>query len=550
MADTRADRILTSQAAMEADRANLDNHCQEVAERVLPTHQNFHNVKTERGIKRNEKVFDSTAALALDKFASAIDDLVTPRASTWHELTVAGLPFAELAPDVQAALQEVNKALFRARYAPRSNFASEASTTYTGLGAFGNGSIFVDEDPGRGVRYRSIPFAETWWAENHQGMIDTVHRKFELEARQWVQMFGDETPAAIAKCAEKEPHRRFELIHCVQPREDADWSRADYQGMANASYYVSFEERKLLRERGYRKFPYAIARYKMAPREIYGRGPAMTVLPDIKMVNEQAKSLMRAGQLHAEPPLLLSDDGLTPFKLAPNALIHGGIDFDGRERVKALEVGGNMPITMEMVLDTRSTINEAFLVTLFQVLVDKPGQMTATEAMMRAQEKGALLAPTMGRLQSEMLGPLIEAELDILARNGLLPDLPDFLYDAEVSIEYTSPLAKAQRADQGVAILRLLEDAASVAQFDPAAVSVIRGDVALRRLAEVRGAPVDILRTPDEMAALEAERVSTDQLKTILGAGALAASTAKDAAGAQALLGASPAQVAPPVIPA
>lgn len=548
MTDSRAEEVLRRQARMEAERAPLDGVCQEVAERVLTRQRDFTGRQSGAGAWRSDKVFDSTAPLALDKFAAAIESMLTPRASRWHELAIrdwrdrqdrpAALPEA-----VRAWLGQVNETLFSARYAAGANFASQAHETYVGLGAFGNGTLFVDEAEGGGLRYRSIPFAETWFAENFQGQVDTVHRKFELTARQWVQRFGDETPASIARAAEDEPHRRFELIHCTQPREDADWSRRDWRGMAFASWYVSFEGRKLLKEQGYRTMRYAVARYVTAPREIYGRGPAMTVLADIKTVNEQQKTLLRTGQMIAEPPLLLSDEGgLTAFKLQPRAINRGALAQDGTELVRPLSIGANLPITLEMVNQTRESINQAFLVTLFQILVETP-QMTATEAMLRAQEKGALLAPVMGRLQSELLGPLVQAELDILAGGGALPDMPrelEALEDVVADIDYTSPLARAQKSDEGVAILRLLEDAAAVGQFDPSAVKMIKGPETLRRLAEIRGAPAGLLRSPEDMEALAEQDGAMARLQAVLGAAGQAAGVAKDAAAAGLIPTAAP----------
>lgn len=555
MSDTRADDVLRQQAAMEAERAPLDTVCQEVAERVLTRQKDFVTKQSGAQSWRSEKVFDSTAPLALDKFAAAIESMLTPRTNRWHELTLNRwgdeAKRAAVPESVRLWLAQVNEALFAARYAAGANFASQAHETYVGLGAFGNGSIFVDEVPGAGLRYRSVSFAETFWAENFQGQIDTVHRKFELTARQWVQQFGDETPEAIKRAAATEPHRKFELVHCVKPREDADWSRADYRGMPYASWYVSFEGRKLLKEQGYRTMRYACARYVTAPREIYGRGPAMTVLADIKTVNEQQKTLLRTGQLIAEPPLLLSDEGgLTGFKLQPRAINRGALSQDGTELVKPLSVGANLPITLEMVNQTRETINQAFLVTLFQILVESP-QMTATEAMLRAQEKGALLAPVMGRLQSELLGPLVQAELDILAQAGALPEMPPEMAKMdgiETDIEYTSPLARAQKSDEGVAILRLLEDAAAVGQFDPSAIKLIKGSETLRRLAGIRGAPPDLLRTADEMAAIEQADAEKAAMTDTLGAAQVVSSSAKDLAGAAALVGTS--GLAPAILPA
>ena len=545
MTDSRAEEVLRRQARMEAERAPLDGVCQEVAERVLTRQRDFTGRQSGAAAWRSEKVFDSTAPLALDKFAAAIESMLTPRTSRWHELAMrdwrdpSGRP-APLPEGVRAWLGQVNETLFSARYAAGANFAAQAHETYVGLGAFGNGTLFVDEAESGGLRYRSIPFAETWFAENFQGQVDTVHRKFELTARQWVQRFGDETPEGIRRAAEDEPHRKFELIHCTQPREDADWSRRDWRGMAFASWYVSFEGRKLLKEQGYRTMRYAVARYVTAPREIYGRGPAMMVLADIKTVNAQQKTLLRTGQLIAEPPLLLSDEGgLTAFKLAPGAINRGALSQDGSELVRPLNIGANLPITLEMVSQTRESINQAFLVTLFQILVETP-QMTATEAMLRAQEKGALLAPVMGRLQSELLGPLVQAELDILAGAGALPDMPpelDSLEDVVTDIDYTSPLARAQKSDEGLAILRLLEDAATVGQFDPSAVKMIKGPETLRRLAEIRGAPAGLLRSPEDMAALAEQEAAMSQLQAMLAAAGQAAGVAKDAAAAGLLEG-------------
>jgi hypothetical protein len=551
MTDSRAEDALRIQSTMEAQRSNLDSHCQEVADRVLTRQRDFTTKGRIGGEKLNEKVFDSTAPLALDKFAAAIEGMLTPRTQQWHELRLQGRQQDDSA---KQWLSQVNDTLFQARYAPTANFASQAHETYIGLGAFGNGAMFVDEGPdGIGLRYRSIPFAEVFWAENFQGMVDTVHRKFELTARQMAQQFGeDELPESIRKCLEQEPLRKFELIHCVRPREDAKWDRMDYRGMRYASYYVAFEGRKLLKESGYRTMRYATARYVTAPRETYGRGPAMTVLATIKTANEMQKTLLRTGQLASEPPLLVTDDGGITPKLQPRAIIRGGIDQDGRATVQPLQVGANLPINLEMLMQERNTINEAFLVTLFQILVETP-QMTATEAMLRAQEKGQLLAPTMGRLQSELLGPIIQAELDILSAQGWFDDLPeDAFSDDGIKIEYTSPLARAQMADEGIGILRTIETSGPIMEIDPDARSVFSGKGAdiIRRLGEINGMSPTLLNTKDEIAAISEQMQQRAQTADVLAAAESASGSAANFAKAQSLIGSAPSQMAPEILPA
>ena len=101
------------------------------------------------------------------------------------------------------------------------------------------------------------------------------------------------------------------------------------------------------------------------------------------------------------------------------------------------------------------------------------------------QEKGALLAPSMGRQQSELLGPMIERELDILATAGQLPPMPDQLkaHGSMIDVEYVSPLNRAQRAEEGVAILNTLQAISPLAQINPGVLDIFDPQMVARELA-------------------------------------------------------------------
>jgi hypothetical protein len=346
----------------------------------------------------------------------------------------------------------------------------------------------------------------------------------------------------IRTALEKNPEREFEFLHCVKPNQDIKPGRKDYRGMKWISYYVCYESRMIMSEGGYETFPYAVSRYVTAPKEIYGRSPAMTVLPDIKMINEMSKTVLRAAHKIVDPPLLLQEDGvLQAFNTRPGALNFGGVDEQGRQVVQPLQTGARVDIGMDMMEQRRRVINDAFLITLFQILVEAP-TMTATEAMLRAQEKGALLAPTMGRQQSEMLGPMIERELDILARAGVLPPMPEPLREAggDVQIEYVSPLNRAQRAEEGVAILRTLEAIGPLAQIDPRVMMIFKPEEIARELSEINGVPAKILRSKEEMDEMVAQEQQAAQAQQLLAAAPVAANSAKTLVEAQALAGQVP----------
>jgi hypothetical protein len=325
-----------------------------------------------------------------------------------------------------------------------------------------------------------------------------------------------------------------------------DVRRMDYRGMEFASYYVAVDSRDILDEGGFRVFPYAVGRYAVTSGEIYGRSPLMTVLPDVKMLNEIERTTIQAAQLAVLPPMLAHRDGvLDAIRLTPAAINYGGVDDQGRQLLQPMKFGENLPVSIEMADQKRRVIQDALWNTLFQILVDNPS-MTATEAMLRAQEKGALLAPTASRTESEFLNPMVARELQILEDAGQLPPRPEALQGAgELEIEYTSPLERARRAEEGVAILRSVEQLAPLAQvLGPAAYKRVNVDAAAKIIFEVNGTPAKVLYSDDEMAAIDEEQAAQAQLQQVLQAAPVAASAAKDLAQAGALAQGSPTQAA------
>ena len=541
--DSRSEEVIRQQEQMQSNRGVWEEHWREIAERVLPRENWFQASDKTPGEKRTEKVFDSTAGLALERFAAAMESMLTPRTMKWHKLTVQD-PFLAENQQVMAYLDEVTNILFQTRYSPKANFASQVHENYMSLGAFGSGALFVDDIVGFGMRYKSIHLSEIYFSENHVGIVDVVHRKFEMTARQAAERWGaDNLGEKLRSALEKNPEQKFEFLHCVKPNEERNARRRDYRSMPFISYYICLTSRMVLSESGYNTFPYAISRYVTAPKEVYGRSPAMTVLPDIKMINEMSKTVIRAAHKIVDPPLLLQEDGvLQAFNTRPGALNYGGVDDQGRQVVQPLQSNARVDIGMDMMEQRRRVINDAFLITLFQILVETPN-MTATEAMLRAQEKGALLAPTMGRQQSEMLGPLIERELDILGRSGVLPEMPEALLErgGEVEIQYVSPLNRSQRAEEGVAILRTLESVVPLAQIDPSIMMIFNPEMIARELAEINGVPAKILRSKEEVEGMKQQQAQQAEAQALLQAAPIAANSAKTLAETAALAGQQPA---------
>lgn len=529
-------QIIRDQSSMETSRKTWEQHWEEVAERCLPRASGFTGKKQD-GSKRNEKAIDSTPILALERFAAAMESVITPRTQTWH-----GLQNENFADDneVQEYYEACTKILFRIRYAPQANFANQMSENYVSIGAFGNGCVFVDEVPGKGTRYITYPLQEIYFEENYQGLVDLVHRKFCLTARQAVQQFGKENlPDFIKTASENSPLEKYEFIHRVWPNDDIRYANGEPvvgpDGMPWKSVYISISGKKIIRESGYHTMPYCIARYYKSPGETYGRGPGMTALPDIKVLNEMNKETLIGAQLANRPPVLVADDGaLDAFSLVPGSINSGAVSSSGSALAIPFNAGAQPQLGLEMMDQKRQLINDIFLVTLFQILVQNP-QMTATEAMLRAQEKGQLLAPTAGRIMSEQLGPMIEREVDICARMGLFPPPPQQLIDAgmEFDIDYKSPLIRMQMSDEASGIAQTLQMATSLAQFKPDVMNLFKyGDI-MREFADINGMPRSLVIDADEEQQMQDAQAQQQQLNNLLQAAPNLATAADKLASAE-----------------
>src|SRR3546814_19804187 len=121
---------------------------------------------------------------------------------------------------VRLWFEEATRLLFKYRYAPKANFSSQNQQNYKSLGAFGTGAVFIDELAAeRGLRYKNLHLGGIFFAENHQGMVDTAYRKFKMTARQAAQKWGEgklPDPLKAALTVNKN-EQKFDFLHCVTP---------------------------------------------------------------------------------------------------------------------------------------------------------------------------------------------------------------------------------------------------------------------------------------------------------------------------------------------
>lgn len=550
MSDERARELARQSVGLKNDRSTFETHWQDIADVMRPQAYPFTSTETDQGKKRTAKMFDAVPPLALEKHAAVLEALLSPRNQVWSKLATTDEALQEDI-EVQRYLDAVNKLLFRIRYRPQSNMASQLAESYLNLGAFGTQALYIGDDVGRGIVYRSCGLHNLLIGEDHQGMVDRVFRHYKFTAEQAAQAFAgqgperaarDEAfgklPAAIRAAYESKSPQKFEFMQAVVPRSNVEDSRRDFMGMPYASVDIFMSDQTAVSERGYRVMPYCVSRYTKSTDELYGRSPAMLVLASVNMANRMKKAIVKGAERAVDPPLMVMDDSLAPFNLTSGAMNYGTLGENGAELVKAFNSGARVDIGADMLEMEHAIIREAFLLDVFQILKDSP-VLTATQVLEMAKEKAALLSPIMGRQQSELFGPMTTRELDILNAAGLLPPMPDALIEAggEVTIEYQSPLALAQRSESGVSILRTWEAVAPLAQTPEGqeAMRVFNITESMLELARINGYPAKALRSKDEIKALNDDAAQQAQTQQLLAAAPVVSQGLESLAKVQAL---------------
>jgi len=502
MAQTeKAKNLLKRYDRLKSQRQNWESHWQEVADYMQPRKADVTKTRS-KGDKRTELIFDGSPLQSVELLAASLHGMLTNPSTPWFSLRFKQDDM-ENEDEAKEWLEDATEVMYAAFN--KSNFQQEIFELYHDLITFGTAAMFIEEDDEDILKFSTRHINEIFIAENDKGRIDTVFRKFSLSARAVIQKFGN-VSINIETKAKKDPYEEVEIMHAVYPRSDFDPKKQDKDNMPFESVYLDAESGDELSVSGFREFPFVVPRYLKASHEIYGRSPAMTALPDVKMLNEMSKTTIKSAQKQVDPPLLVPDDGF----MLPVRTVPGGLNFyraGTRDRIEPLNIGANTPLGLNMEEQRRNSIRNAFYVN--QLMMQNGPQMTATEVIQRNEEKMRLLGPVLGRLQSELLKPLIDRAFALILRKNLFRPAPEFLAGTDIEIEYVSPLAKAQKSSELQSIMRAIEIMGSLSNVAPV-FDHINMDKLVRHLADIVGVPQKILKPQSELNA-EREQAAQQQ---------------------------------------
>lgn len=510
---TTAEDVINRHAELKNERAIFEPLWHMVAERMDP-----YGAVMGGKLGDQSKIFGSKPLLLPDTFASVFTSLLMPRGSIWHGLAPLDEGLRERR-DVKEWASKMTDILFRHRYAPASGFSGLPRRMGRALALYGSQAILVKEELGADpsgkpyppIRYKFIPINQICIARNRRGEYDAFSWEDQKTARQLAQEYDESVlPAKVKDALDKSDgnaEQKFTVINLVQPATGKS-------AHAWESWHVLQDERSLLRSHGYHNFPLMASVFNEIDDHAYGWGPALLSLPDVKQYFAMNRTTVGAMERVVAPPMGIAGKLDKRINLNAGQFVPNMVTEDGKPKFAPMSSGAQPERAFELIAAKGEEIDRSFYVHVWQILTNKP-DMTAYEVAQRAQEKADLIGPPFAP-QEEALGRMVQRELAILERQAefgeiQLPPRPRALEGQEITLEFTSPLARIRRSGETASIYKTIEAVNAIAPMDPTVAQIIDWKKAIRKIADNEGVPEELLVPAAQIAQMEQAQAEAEE---------------------------------------
>lgn len=499
---------------LKGRRGQWDQHWEDLARVQLPRRLGFVTAVVE-GDRRTEDLYDSTGIQSARSLANQFGGKIRPEGRPWFFLRSA--EDADMQSDeAKEWLADTENRMRDAFDDPRARFRQATGEVDTDLVVFGTGVMSIMEQVGRkALLFQSCHLKDAVPFFGESGNLDGMFRSRMMTLRQLRDRFGEAKLSDTSRQAlqnEKKLDEKIEVLYAVLPREEGRAGALLARNMPIASLVIEVEAKHEIEVSGYPEMPYICPRWDTSSGEDYGRSPGMVALPDCNTAQAMGETLLVAGQRAADPPILVPSDA---FIDAPNTFPGGLGHYEadairdlGFDPFKILDVGKNIPLSREMLLDVRELIRSGFLRDRFNLPIPGEADMTATEVNARLGEFVDEMGPVFGRLEADYTAPMVERSFKVMLRaNAFLP-VPPALQGKAVTFEYESPVKRIRQQAEAVAAgewVRLhIEAAAETGRTD--LLDKVNFDAYSDLSAKGFGVPAAVVNSADRVAEIRAAR--------------------------------------------
>jgi hypothetical protein len=508
----------------DSDRAVIESMWDAIETFITPYRGRFFNDQKDEGSIewfRHRQVYDSTAVMAHQNLSASLHGSLTSPSIRWFDIRFRQ---ESLNKNRQASrwLQESTDRVFYALQ--DSNFNLEINEAYQDLVGFGTAFVSLEESKGpagawNGLNFAGVPLKEAFFDQDEFGQASRFYRRLEWTPQQYLSKFGDKVPQVVKDLDDKGDTTKRSLLYVVFPRNNKIVPLGQKVSPSRRPWEYRYIDLATKEDcgtsGGYYEMPVYAPRWRKTSMSMWGNSPAMVALADVLSLNEARKMQLMAAEKHIDPPIFAEERALiTDLDLSARGL-NVVRDIAG---VQPFRMEGNYGISQDVIAQLQDSVRNYFFTNQLDFPNPQAQPMTATEAQIRYELMQRLLGPTLGRLQNDLLDPIVSRTFRMLSRDGQIEEPPAVVMESEADfdIQYLGALVRAQRVDNAAAIERVIMTVGGLAEVMPDMVDNIDQNAVVGHLVRDLNAPADIVVDEKEVAKKQAERkqVQAEMMET------------------------------------
>tara|TARA_R110000764_G_scaffold35562_1_gene79775 strand:+ start:3494 stop:5044 length:1551 start_codon:yes stop_codon:yes gene_type:complete len=490
--DPIAKKYLQTYGTAKAFRENWVPLFEECYEYALPQRESFYSETA--GRRRDDKIFDETAVVGVQEFASRLQHGIVPNFARWADLIAGSEVPKEERSAIDQDLDQVTEYVFD--IIQNSNFGQEVHESFMDL-AVGTGILAVEEgDALNPVVFSAIPLPHVVLDTGPDDRIDHVYRVRSKIRYQHLELLYPNSTFDPRVTQQMSTDNTTDILEVVC----RDYSKRNQE--AYLHYAICMTTKTCLYKKemqGVGSNPYVCFRWTKCAGEVYGRGPLINALSAIKTTNLTIELILENAQMSISGMYQMDDDGVVnpdTIQLVPGTIIPKAMGSNGLQPIQS---AGKFDVAQLVLSDMRLNIKNA----LYNDMLGNPDKTpaSATEVAERMADLSRRMGAAFGRLQSELVQPVIQRVIYILKKQGRI-ELPT-VNGREVKIRATSPLAQAQANQDITTVARFLEMVGGV--FGPEMLQMlIDGEESALYLAKKFGVPESLIRSKEQRMQIAA----------------------------------------------
>ena len=453
------------------------------------------------GQGKMNRVFDSTAIDSTQKFANRIQSGLFPPYKKWCRLEAGNDIPPEEQDNVQQVLDLYTEQMFT--MLKQSNFDLAMGEFLLDLAVGTSVMLIQAGDDLNPIQFTAVPQYLIALEEGPQGTVDNVYRKYKVRAEAILREYPDAIISTeLQRLIDDKKTDLVELYESVIYHTE----RGDY------CYHVIHPKTKTeLVFRRLKENPWVVSRYMKVPGEVFGRGPLLTAIPDIKTLNKTLELVLKNASLAISGVYTAADDGvLNPsnVRIAPGAIIPVARNAGPQGASLApLPRAADFNVSQIIINDLRMNIKKIMLDE--SLPPDNMSARSATEIVERMKELSQNLGSAFGRLITETMNPVVRRVLSIMDEKGMI-NLPLKVNGLEIKITPVSPLAKAQNLDDINDVMQFAQIANSLGAGGQAE---IKPEMIAKYVGDKLGIPTTLRTTDEEKQVMQEQMMQMMQMQ-------------------------------------